>query len=151
MIHDVSEETVAHREKSGLVALLDLADGSGINELEAALEGLVTEECLSMYNVDGSMRKTCKSNLLHLFNKNPVPEKPRDYISLVDMGMIWRLATPTPEDPDAIKRDGSHYRWSNYLDKICTIIISRHSDVRLIILVNDTYDRPFSIKDDEHD
>ena len=29
--------------------------------------------------------------------------------------------------------------------------MSRHSDARLIILVNDTYDRPFSIKDDEHD
>ena len=59
--------TVAHMETSGLVALLDLADGSGIIKLEAALEGQY-EECLSMYNVDRSMRKTCKSNLLHLFN-----------------------------------------------------------------------------------
>jgi len=31
--------TVAHMEKSGLVALLDPADGSGIIKLEAALEG----------------------------------------------------------------------------------------------------------------
>ena len=52
---------------------------------------------------------------------------------------------------EATKRDGSQYRWSNYLDKICNIIISRDTDARLIILVNDTYDRPFSIKDDEHD
>ena len=80
--------TVAHMEKSGLVALLDLADESGIIKLEAALEGRVTEECLSMYNVDGSMRKTCKSNLLHLFNRNPFPEQPQDYISLVDMGLV---------------------------------------------------------------
>ena len=130
-------------EKSGLVALLDVADRSGIIQLATALEGRV-------YNVDGLMHKTCKSSL-HLFNKNPVPGKPQDYISLVDMGLVWRLVKPTPEDREAIKMDGSHYRWSNYLDKICTIIISRHSDVRLIILVNDTYDRPFSIKDDEHD
>jgi len=143
--------TVAHMEKSGMAALVDLADGSGIIKLETALEGRVTEECLSMYNVDGSMRKTCKSHLLHLFNKDPVPEKARDHISVVDMGLVWRLATPTPEDREATKRDGSQYRWSNYLDKICTIIISRHTDARLIILVNDTYDRPFSIKDDEHD
>jgi len=36
--------------------------------------------------------------------------------------------------------DGSHYRWGNHLDKMRTIIMSRHSDARLIILVNDTYD-----------
>lgn len=98
--------TVDHMKKSGLAALLDLANGSGIIKLETALEGRVTEECLSMYNVDGSMRKTCKSKLLHLFNKDPVPEKPRNLISLVDMGLIWRLATPTPEDREATKRDG---------------------------------------------
>ena len=69
----------------------------------------MTEECLSMYNVDGSMRKTCKSSLLYLFNKTPVPEKPQDYIDLVDMWLqIWRLATPAPEDREAIKKDGSH-------------------------------------------
>jgi len=37
------------------------------------------------------------------------------------------------------------------LDKICAIILSRHADARLIILINDKYDLPFSIKDDEHD
>ena len=47
--------------------------------------------------------------------------------------------------------DGSQYHWINYLGKICTIVISRHIDERLVVLVNDTYDRPFSIKDDEHD
>jgi len=37
------------------------------------------------------------------------------------------------------------------LGKICAIVISRHVDAPLVVLVNDTYDRPFSIKDDEHD
>ena len=109
--------TVTQMERSGLAALLDLADGSGIVKLETALERRVTEECLSMYNVDGSMGKTCKSKLLHLFNQDPFPEKPRDHISLVDMGLIWRLVTPTPEDREATKMDGSQYRWSNYLEK----------------------------------
>ncbi|MES9880814.1 MAG: hypothetical protein ABW185_08030 [Sedimenticola sp.] len=121
------------------------------SQLESALEGRVTEEGLSLYNVDGSMRKTAKSNLLQLFNLDPVVEKPSDYVSLVDMGLIWRLATPTPEDREARKRDGSDYKWSDYLDKICNIILSRHADARRIILVNDKYDLPFSIKDDEHD
>lgn len=65
--------------------------------------------------------------------------------------MIWQLATPTPEDHEARKRDGTDYRWSDYLDKICAIILSRHADAHLIILINDKYDLPFSIKDDEHD
>ncbi|KAJ8380935.1 hypothetical protein SKAU_G00017130 [Synaphobranchus kaupii] len=67
------------------------------------------------------------------------------------MGLIWRLATPTSEDREARKRDGSEYRWSDYLSKICAIILSRHANAVLIILVNDRYDLPFSIKDDEHD
>ena len=142
---------VADMERSGLAALLELVEGSGMIQLESALEGRVTEECLSLYNVDGSMRKTAKSKLLQLFNLDPVAEKPRDYISLVDMGLIWRLATPTPDGREARRRDGSEYRWNDYLDKICTIIRSRHADACLIILINDRYDLPFSIKDDEHD
>ncbi len=55
------------------------------------------------------MRNTAKSNLLQLFNLDPVVEKPSDYVSLVDMGLIWRLATPTPEDREARKLDGSDY------------------------------------------
>ena len=117
-------------------------------QLESALERRVTQECLSLYNVDGSMRKTVKSKLLELFKLDPEIEKPRDHISLVDMGLIWRLATPTPEDRETGKRDGSEYHWGDYLDKICAMIFS---NAYLIILVNDIYDLPFSIKDDEHD
>lgn len=142
---------VAQMERWGLAALVDLVEGSGMIQLESALERRVTEECLSLYNVDGSMRKTVKSKLLDLFNLDPVADAPRDHVSLVDMGMIWRLATPTPEDREARKRDGSEYRWHDYLNKICAIILSRHADARLIILVNDKYDLPFSIMDDEHD
>jgi hypothetical protein len=142
---------VAHMERSGLAALVDLAEGSGMIQLESALERRVTQECLSLYNVDGSMIKTVKSKLLELFKLDPVIEKPRDHVSLVDMGLIWRLATPTPEDRESGKRDGSEYHWGDYLDKICAMIFSRHANAYLIILVNDIYDLPFSIKDDEHD
>ena len=138
-------------EKNGLAALVDLAEGSGVIKLESALEGRVTEECLSVYNVDGSMRKTSKSKLLQLFNLDPVGGQPKGHISLVDMGLIWRLATPTPEDREAKKRDGSEYRWEDYLNKMCSLITSRHGDAHLVILVNDRYDLSFSIKDDEHD
>ena len=83
---------VVQMEKSGLTALLDLAEGSGGIQLDEALEGRVTEECLYMYNVDGSMRKTSNSLLLQLFHVNPVLGKPHEFISIVDMGLIWRLS-----------------------------------------------------------
>ena len=61
-------------ERSGLAALVDVAEGSGLIQLESALEGRVTEECLSLFNVDGSMRKTVK---------------PHNHVSLVDMEAGW--------------------------------------------------------------
>ena len=53
----------------------------------------VTDECLSIFNIDGSMRKgqTCK--LVEKLNLQELPAIPH-YIALVDMGFIWRLATP---------------------------------------------------------
>ena len=47
---------VAHMERSGLAALVDLAEGSGMIQLESALDRRVTEECLSLFNVDGCAR-----------------------------------------------------------------------------------------------
>ncbi|KAL8603169.1 hypothetical protein ACOMHN_032615 [Nucella lapillus] len=55
---------VAQMEKSGLAALVDLVNGSGMFQLDQVLEGRVTEECLSLYNVDGSFRKTMKSKII---------------------------------------------------------------------------------------
>ncbi|KAJ4940036.1 hypothetical protein JOQ06_029467 [Pogonophryne albipinna] len=116
---------VAQMERSGLAALVELAEGSGLIQLESALEGRVTEECLSLYNVDGSMRKTVKSKLLELFNLDPVIEDPQDHCSLVDMGLIWRLSTLTPEDREARKRDGSEYLWSDYFEKnLCNHLLT---------------------------
>ncbi len=44
---------LAQMERSGLAALVDLAEQSGMIQLESALEGRVTEECLSLDNADG--------------------------------------------------------------------------------------------------
>ena len=146
-----SKINVSQMEKSGLAALIDLAERSGLIELQKALEGRVTQECLALYNVDGSMRKTSKCKQLQLFKLDPVCDKPKQYASLVDMGLIWRLATPTAEDRESRKRDGSDYCWSDYLQKICNIITSRHADASLLVLLNDRYDLLYSIKDDERD
>ena len=112
---------------------------SGIIQIEDVLESRETKECLSVLNVDGSMRKTAKSKLLESVNRDPIAdsELPRHHVSIVDMGLIWRLATPTHEDRETRKRDGEGYAWGDYLDKICTSVCSRHSNAKLIIMVND--------------
>ena len=75
-----------------------------------------------MFNADGSMRKTAKSKLLQSFSRQPVLEVPSAYIKLVDMGLIWRLASPTSDDHDAKTRSGTDYLWRDYLKKLCTMI-----------------------------
>ena len=122
-------------EKAGLADLLDIAQGPNLIKLESVFDWRVTTECLSVFNADGSMHKTCKSKLLQHFALDPVSEKPHQYISIIDMGLIWRLATPSQEDREAKKRDGSEYKWSDYLDKICSMVISHHFDACLIFLV----------------
>ena len=44
----VTPKKVAQMERSGLATLVDLAEGSGMLQLESALERRVTEECLSL-------------------------------------------------------------------------------------------------------
>ena len=93
-------------ERSGLAAVLSLVEGSGAVDLERVLSGRVTEESLSLFNADGSMRKTAKSKLLEYFSLEPTSTTLDDYVSIIDMGMIWRLASPTAGRPRGIIIDG---------------------------------------------
>ena len=63
------------------------------------------------------MRQTQKSKLLEKCLLTPVLEVPREYVSLIDMGYIWRLATPTPEDKESLHIDGLDYTWGTILLK----------------------------------
>ena len=78
--------------------LTDFAGKNDLIKLEKILVRRISDECLSMVNADGSIRKTAKSKLLQSFNRQPVMDERRVYFSIVDMGLIWRSATPTSED-----------------------------------------------------
>ena len=129
---------------------MDFAEKHDLIDLQEVLKGRVTEECLALYNVDGSMRKTAKSKILQCFHRNKYDGTPPRYSSLVDMGLIWRLATPTTDDRDIKRRCGNDYKWVDYLDKVVSMVFSRHRNAKLIVLVNDVYTNS-CIKDDEHD
>ena len=107
----------------------------------------ITEECLTLFNVNGSFRKTQKSKLLQKLVQEPIAVP--SYTALVDMGMIWRLASPTMDDRE--KPDGSYYTWGDYTKKIVSMLLARHEDATAIICINDPYDCTESIKDDERE
>ena len=73
-----------------------------------------TDECLSIFNVNGTVRKAMKSKLVDKFCL--VEETSLDkYITVVDMGFIWRLSTPSHEDRE--KQDGQSFTWGDYAKK----------------------------------
>ena len=77
------------------------------------------------------------------------PVSIRNYISIVDMGLIWRLATPSIADRD--KNDGTCYIWKDYADKVFNLILSRHPNATTIIAVNDYYGSDvLNTKEGEH-
>ena len=135
-------------EQQALKAVINLVDDSQLVDLHELLEHHVVEECVALFNSNGTYRKTQKSKLIQKFSLQPV-DLQEPYIALIDMGMIWRMATPTAEDRQT--QDGTPYKWSNYVQKVSSIIFARHNNATRIICANDPYDTTYSIKDDKRD
>jgi len=69
--------------------------------LAEVMEYRVKDECVSIFNINGTMKKVHKSKMVEKLHTEPmeaVPDKSDKYIALVDMGFLWRLATPSAED-----------------------------------------------------
>ena len=81
-----------------------------------------------MLNSNGTCRKT-QSRIILLLSKCEIVQKisinyvelQAIYIFLVDMGITWRLATPSAEQQ---KHDGMSYKWSNYAYMVSSVIIA---------------------------
>jgi len=101
-------------ESTALASVVNLVDVSGLLSLTELMKHRISEECLTLCNVNGTFRKTQKSKLVQKLTLQPFNFN--SYTALVDMGMIWRLATPTAEE--RAKGDGSSYTWGDYTNKI---------------------------------
>lgn len=152
VIKDASKQKVTKTdamENKAMAEIITLAqeldDGLVLSEV---MEYRVTEECLPIFNVNGTMRKGQKSKLAQKFNFIELEFRDR-YIALVDMGFIWRLSTPSAEDRE--KQDESAYTWGDYAAKMFNLVVQRHPTASQIIFVNDPYDLQHSIKDSEHE
>ena len=81
------------------------------------LENRVTDECLAVFNMNGTIVKTQKSKLLQSFVFAPLDFTDlQNYTAVVDIGFFWRLCMPTAEDRE--KGDETKYTWADYANKI---------------------------------
>ena len=102
-------------ERSALAMVVELVDKSKVLDLEVFLNHRVTEECLPLFNANGTMRKTQKSKLIQTMHISVLPV-PNKYTAIIDMGLIWRLSSPTKEDRE--KQEGTKFTWIHYAHKL---------------------------------
>ena len=140
------KEKAQEMERDALATVLELVDKSGALDLKDVLQHRVTQECLPIFNVNGTMRKTQKSKLMQSMHIDVCPI-PCTYTAIIDMGHIWRLSSPSKEDRE--KTDGTKFTWGDFAEKLISLMLSRHANAERIICVNDNYSQTSSIKDSE--
>ena len=59
------------------------------------------------------------------------------YISIVNMGLLWRLSTPS--SVNKIRGDGTVVKWKNYVCKVFVTIVRRHPSAFMNTTVNDFF------------
>lgn len=136
-------------ENKAMASIITLAQTNDKFTLSQVMEYRVTDECLAIFNINGTMKKVQKSKLMDKLHMQPIDMDGDMYTALVDMGFIWRLATPTAEDRE--KPDGTVFTWGDYANKIFSVVLSRHPHANKIVFVNDPYDLDFTIKDSERE
>ena len=135
-------------ENKAMTSIISLAEtGEDKLTLSQVMEYRVTDECLPIFNINGTMKKVQKSKPIDKLNLQPLENVQEGYIAIVDMGFLWRLATPSVDDRE--KADGTTFTWRDYATKMFSLALSRHRLAGRIIFVNDPYNIPFTIKDGE--
>jgi len=98
-VGEILKGKTGEMERGAMASVLGLVD----DKLEDVLQHRVTSECLSIFNDNGTFRKSQKSKLLQILAMTVIPE-PEVYTSIIDMGLIWRLSTPSTEDREKRER-----------------------------------------------
>ena len=80
-------------ENRAMVKILSLAEGSKV-DLEDLMSYRLNEVCLPIFNINCQMKKTVKGKLVDCFLMDERNLDDVSYISIIDMGYLWRLASP---------------------------------------------------------
>ena len=126
-----------------MVKILSLPAGSKV-DLEDLMGYRLTELCFPIFNINGQMRKVIKAKLINCFLVDETKLHDIAYISIIDMGYLWRLTAPTASDREK----------KVYLGWLCredlNMIVQRHPQSKEYHLINDRCDVELSLKDAEH-
>ena len=134
-------------ESKGVMAVIELARSENPDLFNDIWKYRITDHCLSVFNHNGTMRKSQKSKLIEMLKFTEVNHS--SYTAIIDMGFLWHVTTPTADDRD--KDDFSSFTWHDYAMKVYDIIRQQYRDAKSIILVNDYYGSDVvNIKDGEH-
>ena len=83
-------------ENKAIVNLIQTAQNSAL-DLQSVTKYILAEVSLSLFHLDGTIKKPMKCNLLGCFNFDS-PDKVEKQVSILDMGLLWRAAVTTKED-----------------------------------------------------
>ena len=112
------------------------------------LENRVANECLAVFNTNGTMFKTQKSKLLQSFVFASLDSADlQNFTAVVDMGFFWRLCMSNTEDRE--KGDETKYTWADYANKIFFTIMNLHLNAKTVLFVNNSFDVNNSVKSEE--
>ena len=115
--------------------------------LPELLEHRVVEECVSLFNSNGTQEDTeeqaCPEVLSPICGSaGTLCCSHRHGYDLEDGNSHSRRLTDQDDTP---------YKWSDYVHKVSSIILARHGNAHRIVCVNDPYNTAYSTKDDERD
>ena len=88
-------------ENKAMINLVQAAQKSA-HHLQSVTEYRLTEVPLSLFHLNGTMKKVQKSQLL-------------DCNCFHNMGLLWRISLPSKEDRETY--DGSHFTWKDYAER----------------------------------
>jgi len=121
-----------------------LVDDSGT--VEDVLQHRVTSECLSIFNENGTFRKSKKSKT----SANTCHEcHTRAWGVYIHYRHGPHLAAVNTKHGRQREDTGTKYTWGDYAQKMMNLVLRRHGNADRIICVNDSYDQNYSIKDSE--
>ena len=126
-----------------MVKILSLPAESKV-DLENLVGYRLTELCFPIFNINSQTRKVIKAKLINCFLVDETNLHDIAYISIIDMGYLWRLTAPTASDRE------KKFTWGGYGEKIFNMIVQRHPQSKEYHLINDRCDVELSIKDAEH-
>ena len=117
-----SVSRTAVMENKAIAEVISLVEKCDVKlNLIQIMEYRITEECLSLFNTNGTMVKVQKSKLVEKLNLIPF-QTVDSYIALIDMRFMWRLAMPSPEDRE--KNDETHFTWLDYANKLFSLVMA---------------------------